>query len=403
MRTPLLALACLGAIAAAEPITIDWDKARTLHQRVSRGETLSPEDQKYYEEAKRQHNAGRAPASQPAAQESSADIQRAKEIHRRKEAGEKVSEEEDRFLSEMMRRHMGGGNPPQHQGERPSAPPAAAPQGLTPLSDLSGRYRDQECGLYGPGINVPPSALAARAETAAKAIRPLDSAGKPAADGKIALLSIGMSNTTMEFSAFKRMADTDPRKAAAVVLVDGAQGGRTAQSWATDDRVWQEADRRIAAAGASPAQVQAVWLKQANAGPTEGWPAATDKLRDNLQKDIDLARQHYPNLRLVFLSSRIYAGYATSRLNPEPYAYESAFAVRQVIQKQASDGPVVLWGPYLWADGEKGRKGDDLKWTPADFGADGTHPSPAGQQKVAGLLLDFFTTAPYAQPWFVKR
>lgn len=35
---------------------------------------------------------------------------------------------------------------------------------------------------------------------------------------------------------------------------------------------------------------------------------------------------------------------------------------------------------------------------------DGTHPSPtSGVQKVAGLLLDFFTTDPTARPWFLAR
>ena len=60
---------------------------------------------------------------------------------------------------------------------------------------------------------------------------------------------------------------------------------------------------------------------------------------------------------------------ATGGLNPEPYAYESAYAMRWLIQEQmagrpelnadpsrgAVSVPVLLWGPYLWADGEKGR------------------------------------------------
>ena len=38
------------------------------------------------------------------------------------------------------------------------------------------------------------------------------------------------------------------------------------------------------------------------------------------------------------LSSRIYAGYAVTPLNPEPYAYESAFSVRGLIQQQMAGG-----------------------------------------------------------------
>src|SRR5208337_3736325 len=104
-------------------------------------------------------------------------------------------------------------------------------------------------------------------------------------------------------------------------------------------------------------------------------------------------------------------------LNPEPYAYESAFAVRWLIEDQIGGkrhlncdpdrgevtAPLLLWGPYLWADGVKGRKVDDLIWKREDLGGDGTHPSPSGQRKVAGLLLCFFKTDATAKPWFVKR
>ena len=37
-----------------------------------------------------------------------------------------------------------------------------------------------------------------------------------------------MSNTTQEFSAFQRLAATDPDKSPSLVTVDGAQGGMTA-------------------------------------------------------------------------------------------------------------------------------------------------------------------------------
>ncbi len=85
-----------------------------------------------------------------------------------------------------------------------------------------------------------------------------------------------------------------------------------------------------------------------------------------------MQRISFQNLQIVYLSSRIYAGYATNRLNPEPYAYESAFAVRWLIRDQMKGNddlnfepakgtvvaPLILWGPYLWADGIAPRKSD---------------------------------------------
>jgi lysophospholipase L1-like esterase len=64
--------------------------------------------------------------------------------------------------------------------------------------------------------------------------------------------------------------------------------------------------------------------------------------------------------------------------------------------------PLLLWGPYLWADGVKPRKGDGLNWQRSDFVSDGTHPSDTGRQKVADQLLRFFKTDPFARTWFAK-
>ena len=139
-------------------------------------------------------------------------------------------------------------------------------------------------------------------------------------------------------------------------------------------------------------------------------------LETHLVSILNLLHQKFPNLRIAYLSSRIYAGLATTSLNPEPYAYESAFAVRWVIRDQTNGkpelncdpargevkSPLVLWGPYLWADGVRPRKGDGLVWTKQDLSPrDGTHPAmPEGAKKVAKLLLTFFKTDPFAKRWF---
>jgi len=139
-------------------------------------------------------------------------------------------------------------------------------------------------------------------------------------------------------------------------------------------------------------------------------------LQRHLEVIAEELKDRFPNLRIAYLSSRTYAGYAKSALNPEPYAYESAFSIRWLIEDQMKgkrslnhssdqgevESPLLLWGPYLWSNSEDGRKIDDLVWTPEDFANDGTHPSNSGRQKVAKLLLDFMKNDPTAEPWFVE-
>ena len=292
---------------------------------------------------------------------------------------------------------------------------------FVPLTDLrdDARYKGQTGGLYGDADNQPPDAHLKLAMSAAAQIKPLNPKGEPSPDGSIVLLSIGMSNTTQEFSRFKSIADKDERKNPRLLIVDGAQGGRDAADWATTQQPWDRALQLLSRAGASPAQVQVIWIKQALKGPARlgDFPKHSDALKTHLADIVIQARQRFPNLRIAYLSSRTYAGYATTQLNPEPYAYESAFSVRSLILDQIAGqeslnptpakgpvkAPVLLWGPYLWSNGAKGRAANDLLYTREDFANDGTHPSDSGRNKVAGQLLTFFTTDPTARTWFTGR
>ena len=367
-----LALAATGVLLAAGVLSfaadpaagpIDWNRAQNLYQRSQRGETLSPEDQAYLDRAKEE---------------------------RRKGAAAK-------------------------------APPATKPTGLMPLDQMGAAdtYKGEDGGLYGGGRNVPPPELQKAADRELAKVVPLDAQGKPSPGGRVVLLAIGMSNTTQEFSKFKELADADPAKSPRVVIVDGAQGGRDAARWSdAADPTWKTAEDRIAAAGVSPQQVQVAWVKQARIQPARygEFPKHNEELKGHIVALLGIAKQKFPNLRVAYLSSRIYAGYATTALNPEPYAYEGAFAVRWLIRDQQKGDaalnfdpargdvktPLLLWGPYLWADGTNARKSDGLTWVPEDLGGDGTHPSPAsGRTKVARLLLDFVKTNPNAKGWFL--
>jgi len=366
-----LVLTVMAAPAGAGEGPIDWRRARELLQKSGRGEVLTPDEKAYLDRA-------------------------------RKERQNRMSE--------------------RTTGEPATGKPTT---GMVPLTELGeGDYKGEDGGLYGGGSNLPPPAYARAAAQQAALIRPLNAAGEPADDGKIVLVSIGMSNTSQEFSVFKRIADGDDRKSADIVIVNCAQGGRDARAWAEREASgrqqrpspWSVLEERLEAAGVTAKQVQVAWMKQALAGPARlgEFPAHARRLQADMQTALGIAQERCPNLRVVFISGRIYAGYAGTQLNPEPYAYESAFAVRWVIQEEiarnvdgARDtlGPivpaVVLWGPYLWGDGVTPRKADGLVWKREDLAGDGTHPSGSGQKKVADMLLDFFKTNPYAKPWFV--
>ena len=276
---------------------------------------------------------------------------------------------------------------------------------FTPLTDLkAGKYQGFQGGLYPGGKNAPSKAYLKKGLAYAKLVKPRNASGKPAAGGKVVLLSIGMSNTTQEFSEFMRAtatAKTDPHLA----IVDGAQGGQDADIVSDPgSNFWQVLNRRLSAAGVSRAQVQAVWLKEALARPTETFPADAKRLQADLHAIVKLLGSRFPNLRLVYVSSRTYGGYATSALNPEPYAYQSGFAVKWLVRERIAGAlkgrPWVAWGPYLWTNGAQGR-GDGLVWTCEDVRpSDGTHPSPSGRQKVAELLLKFFSANTTSKRWF---
>lgn len=413
---------CNHAPSEDSAAPFDWERARSLHQRAQTGEKLSPEEQKIVDEANRRMQSGEGPRSRPGQSSDNFDWKRAQELFRRKQGGETLSATDQAFLDEALKRRNQG-EPSKGQGQRPptlppDTKPSEAAKGLVPLTELTGDYHGLDGGLYGGGKNEVPAEQQKLAEKAVAAIQPLDNEGKPSASGRIVLMSLGMSNTTNEFSRFVPLAKNDPRKSEAVVVVDGAQGGQTAQVWAAPDaRAWSVAEQRLDAAGVKPAQVQVLWIKQANAGPKAGREAEIKRLQEDMEKDVANAKRKYPNLRLAFLSSRIYGGYAQTQLNPEPYAYEGAFAMRGLIQKQMGgekslnadpakgdvSAPVLLWGPYLWAAGTTPRKADGLTYTPEDLAGDGTHPSQTGAAKVAKQLLDFFTTDANAKPWFVKR
>ncbi len=261
-----------------------------------------------------------------------------------------------------------------------------------------------------------PAAHTAAGIALAQSIGPLDTLGNPSSSGRVVLISIGMSNATQEFSHFVPKAMTYTARNPRLRVVDCALGGQTAELIRDPSYwYWKTVQERLTFNGSSLKQVQAGWFKDANANPTTGFPAATLQLENDFAEVVRVIHQKMPNARLCYMTSRIYAGYASSTLNPEPYAYEAGFAVKGLIEQQLAgvdslnfdpdsgsvEAPWLSWGPYLWADGLDARS-DGLTWQCSEFvTTDGTHPNDDGREKVADSLFAFFAKDETTAPWFL--
>jgi hypothetical protein len=316
----------------------------------------------------------------------------------------------------------------------------------TPLNDLGkGLYLGRfEGGLYEHGSNNVPPDHDATGKKFASRVAPIQ--------GKIVVLAIGMSNAMDEFGIFLHMNQSNPRLSSHVVLVNGAFGGIGACAYTVPHGSPHDAcggnapnpydwalNNRLSKAEVTEDQVQVLWIKEANGMSAQvPWPPSLPDAKadayayeKSLGGILRAARVRYPNVKLAFLSSRIYGGYDQNSKNHEPYAYEYGFSVKWAIQSQIdqnergrpasettgdlsySVAPWIAWGPYIWADGPSPRS-DGLVWcngseTPnppcngaSDFSSDALHPNPIGQMKVAKMLWTFFSTCTYTKGWFLR-
>jgi hypothetical protein len=294
---------------------------------------------------------------------------------------------------------------------------------MTALTDLgTGTYQGSEGGLYPNGSNVRPASHDSDGVALAKAIVPLDSNGNYSPTGKYVMMAIGESTAQNEFGAFLPIAYADPAKNPNLVIVNGAQGGgtpfdyenSTSPYWAT------VLNNYLPQAGVTAEQVVVIWVEDTDGIASGTFPTDIAELQTEYENMMQTMHTMFPNLKMVYFSSRVYGGYSNgvgTPDNPEPYAYEVGFAVKWSIQDQLNGnanlnynpllGPVVApwmsWGPYYWSNGMLGRK-DGLEWDCADFSADGTHPSaPYGQLKVATALLDYLKTDDTTTPWYLSQ
>ncbi|HXJ37328.1 MAG TPA: hypothetical protein VMS22_25145 [Candidatus Eisenbacteria bacterium] len=312
--------------------------------------------------------------------------------------------------------------------------------GMVPIMDLgTGLYLGQfQGGLYPGGTNAMPMAHLAAGLKAAAAMVPRNTEGVPdPVNGKVVMISVGMSNATSEFctqgsgttncwvQSFMGQAAVDTNvNHTTLAFINGARSGQEARWWLDPTGTnYVNLAGLLASQGFSEAQVAAAWIKQADTNPDATLPdpkADAYILEGRLATIVRSLRIRYPNLKQIFFSSRVYAGYTTSLLSPEPSAYEGGFAAKWVIEAQIRQmstplnpidaiigdlnnttvAPWLGWGAYLWADGLTPRS-DGLTWACGEFSnQDGLHLQMFSSRKVGAMLLDFMLHSPVTQSWF---
>src|SRR5207249_897609 len=101
--------------------------------------------------------------------------------------------------------------------------------------------------------------------------------------------------------------------------------------------------------GVTANQVVAVWMEDSNGIASGTFPGDMTGMQANYESDMNNLHTLFPNLKLVYFSSRIYAGYSNgvAAINPEPYAFESGFAVKNAIGDQLNGASNLNYDPAL--------------------------------------------------------
>jgi hypothetical protein len=295
---------------------------------------------------------------------------------------------------------------------------------IVALTDLgTGTYLGYEGGLYPNGVNTRPAAIDSYGVGLADSIQPLDSSGNPSPTGKYVLIALGESTAQNEFNRFLPIANSDPAKNKNLVIVNGAQGGATPNQFVGSSTYYWSTilNNYLPQNGVTANQVVAVWIEDTDSIKTGSFPSDMTTMQAEYETLAQDVLKNFPNVKLMYWSSRVYGGYSNGLVNPddpEPYAFEAGYAVKNAIADQINgaanlcDGyngctpikaPWMSWGPYYWANGMLGRE-DGLEWDCEDFSADGTHPSSTfGQLKVSTELLNFLKTDDTTTPWYLAH
>ncbi|MFN0275493.1 MAG: hypothetical protein ACKVPJ_07100 [Chitinophagales bacterium] len=291
---------------------------------------------------------------------------------------------------------------------------------LPPLDELgTGTYEGYTGGLYPNGSNQMPPGFYNDAIKFAQSIQPLNTSGKPDANGKVGLVTIGASTVAMFSDGIEKFIYDVPGLKQEIVFVNGGIGGQDLNKiYDQQGKYWITVESRVAAAGLSNAQVQIVWLQEDDLKyQSAAFPDRADFLADAFTYVVQKLKIRYPNLKFVYLTARhttLWMPADAKAKHKEPRAYLNGWATKFLIERQINGdaelsykgddakAPILLWGPYFWTQGDKPRS-DGYTFSADLLSNDGVHPNELGKIKVANDLINFWKTDAVSQLWFLEN
>lgn len=299
--------------------------------------------------------------------------------------------------------------------------------GFTPITTLgTDTFMGEQGGLYPGGSNVMPTMHTKAGKSIGNSIKPLNAAGEVDFENGVVLFAgFGASTAGNTFNYLKNTIDTSTINIynPCLKFITCTIGGKGLETMIPPQHNWYWTfigDSIPESKGFTRDQVQIGWLKTASKTDSVAeFPMQPDSLYAKYIPSIQRLKENFPNLKILYISSHAYGGYAgelsdNAELAGEPAAYYGGFAVKWVIEDQingspelkyrggGTNSPWLSWGPYFWADGLTPRANDGLTWECEDYDefGGGFHLSSQGLQKEMDMLIDFFMTNSSSKKWF---
>lgn len=301
--------------------------------------------------------------------------------------------------------------------------------GLIPLNDLgTGFYEGFQGGLYPLGTNVedPVSTHYKKGKTFAKNLKPLDASGNINYDNGVVLMAgYGPSLPGQIMNKFVPIVrdsldgayHTNPCFDAINLCVGGK--GLNSAIGSSSDIYWESIEEKVIEKGYTTAQVQVGWMyfndKFDSLAPEPTFPETPEQITADLITYLHLLMDHFPNMKIMYVSGRHYGGFADTLLEQynaisEPSSYWNNFSVKWLIEKQINSdpslkyfganirAPFLTWGPYFWVDGNNPRLTDGVQYQCDEFNPeDGYHLIDSMYDVEARKLLDVFYTSTFSK------